>query len=239
MVTEGDKMDNEQASFSIEKIFKVFLDKWIIFAVLLVMSVIACTVYIFGIAEEYYTASTTVYVTEEVTPEMNENANLTINEERAKDYKIIATSNRVLDKVRSKYPGMTINPKRISVYEHPETRILEISVKDENAYNAATIVNEITRVMIDEVQDIISKNNIKVIDFAETPSRPEKVNPVVYYMLSVIASLFVSIVLMMLIDAFDNKVKGPEDCKERFDIPILGVIPKYLEDIVPENESKE
>ena len=28
-------------------------------------------------------------------------------------------------------------------------------------------------------------------------------------------------------------------CKEKFDIPILGVIPKYLEDIVPENESKE
>ena len=232
-------MDNEQISFGIEKIFKIFLEKWIIFAILLVVCLMACTVYVFGIADEYYTASTTVYVTEEVTPEMNENANLTVNEERAKDYKIIATSNRVLDKVRSKYPNISINPKRVSVYEHPETRILEISVKDENAYNAATIVNEITRVMIDEVHDIISKNNIKVIDFAETPTKPEKVKAVVYYMLAVIAALFISIVIMMLIDTFDNKIKGPEDCKEKFDIPILGVIPKYLEDIVPENESKE
>jgi len=232
-------MDNEMTSFGIEKILKVFLDKWIIFVILLAVCLAACSVYVFGIAEEYYTASTTVYVTEEVTADINENVDLAINEERAKDYKIIATSNRVLDKVRSKYPNMSIDPKRVSVYEHPETRILEISVKDKNAHNAATIVNEITRVMIDEVHDIISKNNIKVIDFAETPTKPEKVRAVVYYMLAVIAAFVLSIIIMMLIETFDNKIKGPEDFKEKFDIPILGVIPKYLEDIVPENETEE
>ena len=220
-------MDNEMSSFGIEKIIKLFFEKWYIFVALLSACLVACTVYCFGFLREHYVAATTIYVTEEAKEDKNENTELIVNEERAKDYKIIATSNRVLDKVKYKYPDIHIKPSNVSVKEYPDTRIFEISVKDEDPYNAATIVNEITRVMINEVQDIISKNNIRVIDFADIPTVPVKGRIYVYYILALVAAVFVTLVIILLYEIFDNKVKGPEDYSERFDIPILGMIPRY------------
>lgn len=227
-------MDKEMSSFGIEKIIKLFFEKWCIFVALLVVCLLLCTVYCFAFLEEHYIAAATIYVTEEVQDDKNENTELMVNEERAKDYKVIATSNRVLDKVRTKYPNIDIKPGNVSVTEYPDTRIFEISVKDADPYNAATIVNEITRVMIDEVKDIISKNNIRVIDFADTPTVPVKGRIYVYYILAFIAAVFITLIVLLLFEIFDNKVKGPEDYNERFDIPILGMIPRY--DIYDEYE---
>lgn len=220
-------MENEKNSFGVEKIVKLFLEKWYIFVAFLALCLIACTVYYFAMVEEYYVAATTIYVTEEVTDEKNENTELMVNEKRAKDYKVIATSNRVLNKVREKFPSAVINPKNISVSEYPDTRIFMLSMKHENPHIAAAVVNEITKVMMSEVEDIISKNNIKIIDFAETPTVPRKGNIYKYYILAVIGALFLSLLVVLLFEIFDNKVKGPEDFSERFDFPIVGMIPKH------------
>ncbi len=220
-------MDNEKTSLGIEKIIKIFLEKWYIFVALLVSCVAACTIYYFFVVEEYYVATTTIYVTEEVTDEKNENTELMVNEKRAKDYKIIATSNRVLGKVREKFPKVSINPANISVNEYPDTRIFKLSVKHGNPFVAATIADEITNVMIGEVEDIISKNNIKVVDYAATPTVPQKGNVYVYYVLAIVAALFLDLMVILLFEIFDNKVKGPEDYSERFDIPIIGMIPRH------------
>lgn len=220
-------MEKQESSFGIEKIIKVYIEKWYIGVISLIACLLLCTVYIFGFANEYYSASTTIYVTEEVTSEKQENTELIVNEERAKDYKIIITSNRVLDKAREQLGYEKINPNMISVYAHPETRILEISVKDADPYKCTEIVNKITDILILEVDDIISKNNIKVIDYAKVPQEAQKVDFKIYYILAIIAAVAISFILTLLIEIFDNKVKGPEDCQEKFDIPILGTIPKY------------
>lgn len=220
-------METEKNSFGVEKIVKLFLEKWYIFVAFLALCLIACTVYYFAMVEEYYVAATTIYVTEEVTDEKNENTELMVNEKRAKDYKVIATSNRVLDKVKVKFPKVRIRPADISVDEYPDTRIFKLSVKHINPHIAAAVANEITKIMIEEVEDIISKNNIKVIDLAKTPTAPQKGNVYMYYMLAFVVALFLSLLVVLLFEIFDNKVKGPEDFSERFDFPIVGMIPKH------------
>lgn len=220
-------MEKEKNSFGIERIVKLFLEKWYIFVAFLGVCLVACSIYYFMVLDEYYVAATTIYVTEAVTDEKNENTELMVNEKRAKDYKVIATSNRVLDKVKVKFPNVTIRPADISVNEYPDTRIFKLSVKHINPYVAAEVANEITKIMIEEVEDIISKNNIKVIDFAKTPTTPQKGRVYVYYILAVVAAAFLSLLVVLVFEIFDNKVKGPEDFSERFDLPIVGMIPKH------------
>lgn len=230
-------MNKDKSSFGIEKIVKIFLEKWYVFVAFLFFALAACSIYYFFILEEYYVASTKIYVTEEVTVSQNENTELMVNEKRAKDYKIIATSNRVLNKVRQKFPRVTINPADISVTEYPETRIFQLSVKHKNKYVSAAVANEITSVMIEEVRDIISKNNITVIDDASTPTTAQKGNIFVYYTLAVVAALFLTLILLLLIEIFDNKINGPEDYEEKFDLPIIGMIPRH--DLYNDNDKRK
>jgi len=220
-------MEKQQSSFKIEDIIKIYIEKWYIGATAILLCLLLCTVYIFGFSKEYYQATTTIYITEEVTAEKQENTELMVNEERAKDYKFIITSDRVLDKAREKLGYVEINPNMISVIEHPDTRIMKISFKDTDPYKCTEIVNVVTDILIQEIDEIISKNNIKIIDKAKVPQSPQKVNMKVYYFLALIAAIVGSFILVCIIEIFDNKIKGIDDCKEKFDIPILGTIPKY------------
>lgn len=217
----------------IEKILSLFFARWYIFLIAVVLCVSTVLLYAFFIADEVYEAYTTMYVTETYEYEEKANTNdLAVNEKLAEDYKHIVVSNKVLDKVTEALPGISISRGNISVSALSKSRMLMLSVKNKDPHSAAAIANEITDVMIKEVNEIIRKDNIIIIDRAKIPTTPKSLDLKVYLVMAAVAGIILSAVAVIVIEAFDTKIKGPDDINEYFgEMPILALIPKYDNDV--------
>lgn len=225
-------MDNrKEQGLTAEKLMRLFIEKWYICLISVVVTMLAGMYFFVINAPATYTAYTTIYVTDE-TEEKNvgaaqESTALTVNEKLAKDYAIIARSNRVLNTVKANMPNLDMPQSAIGVKAYPDSRILEVSVTGKDPVLMAEAANEITEVLIKEVSEIISKNNIQIIDLASVPQQPNVINPKICLIASFLVGLILGVLIILCVEIFDTRIKGPEDFKEHFNEPVLGVIPKY------------
>ena len=76
--------------------------------------------------------------------------------------------------------------------------------------------------------------NIRIIDKAEVPRFPVKPKKKLNLLLAIVIGLTVGVGLAFFLEYLDNTIKLPDEIKEHFDIPCLGIIPVF-----PKNESKD
>ncbi len=222
-------MNSKKENINIERFLRIFLDKWYITATAVVLCLILAFVYINFLKSDMYIASTTLYVIEDLSDKEGTSAEttaLSVNEKLANDYKVIAVSNRVLTRVKKELPNAVISSKNVSVTAFPDSRILNLSVTDPDPTTAAAAANAITRVLIEEINDIVGKNNIKIIDNADG-ARTVSMNAKIVFVIFILLGILIGLVISVIMEITDTLVKGPSDIEERFDLPIIGLIPKH------------
>lgn len=236
-------MNGKNENIRIEKFLRIFINRWYVTLISIVLCLVLAVLYISFFKSDVYVASTTLYVIEDLSEKAttaSETTVLTANEKLANDYKIIALSNRVLNKVRHELPEAILGPGNVSVEAYPESRILNLSVADADPEMAAIEANAITDVLIEEINDIIGKDNIKIIDYADSPGRLVSFNMKAVLAIFVLLGIILGLVMSVIIEITDTKVKGPADIEERFDLPIIGLIPKhkFYQDDIGRKEQK-
>lgn len=157
---------------NIKDFFK-YLKRYIfifIIAVALVLS--GVMVYDLAIKKPVYQSKTTIVIAKS---NNNDSSASTLNDINASQkltstYSEIAKSELVLNQVISNLK-LSINFKelseRVTVKPIDDTSILSISVKDQNAKNAAIIANEIAKVFIKEITKIYKLDNVSQLSVAE------------------------------------------------------------------------
>ena len=232
-------MDGINDSINLEQIIRIVLRKWFVVAISLIVFTLAAAIYFLYLVEDTYEAFTTIFIYNEslVMNNQIEYSQVMTNEKLVKDYSVIAKSNRVLDKVRENLPTTIVNPKSITVEAVPDTRVLKLTVRDGNPYTAANIANETTRVLIEEAKDITNITNISVIDDAVVPLEPKSVPVISYTLISAILGIVAGVGIILFLEMFDKTVKDLGELSEKFDIPVLALIPRFeLTDIEVSNE---
>lgn len=229
-------MNNKNHGNSIEIIAKLVLEKWYVGVSCVLACILVVVLYTNFLSTHKFLAYTTMYVTSD-SPGSNGNNNdesrndttteLAVNEMLAKDYTQIAISNSVLLTASENLGGVHIPQNDISIRAYPDTRVLRLSVVSKDAILAARIANEITECLIDKIKELTDNDNIKIIDRASVPESHMPMPIGTYLTLAVILGIVLDVIMIMLFEVFDTKVKGPEDFKEKFNIPILALIPKY------------
>jgi len=222
-----DELYNE--SLDIRKIVKIILEKWFVFVISAILCSLFAVFIVNYVIDEEYEGATSIYVYSEDSSDGDNVAysNMLIGEKMVKDYRVIAKSNRVLDKVRAKIPDIAINPSKISIEAITDTRILRLSVKNKDPYYAAVIANEVTSALVVEAMDITNIKNISIIDEAKIPDNPVKVPKALYVIIAFFLGVLLGIGIILLIELFDRKIKSPDDIRSRFGLPVLALIPQY------------
>ncbi len=219
---------NDVDGIDINKILHMILRKWFVVVISLILFASAAAFVLLYLMEDKYEAFTTIFVYNEEAGTQNEiYTQIITNEKLVKDYRIIAKSNRVVSRVQKNLPGIKVNPANISVEAEPDTRVLKLRIRDVNPYNAASIANETTRVLIEEAKEITNITNISVIDDALVPAFPVSTPVELYIILSALAGALAGVGIILVMDLFDNTIKDPQDITEKFDIPILALIPQF------------
>lgn len=106
-----------------------------------------------------------------------------------------------------------------------ETEILQIAVNNNDPEHAALILNSILNNADGAIKEIMQAGSATVLDAAKVPVAPTSPNVIKNTIIGAMLGAVLSVLIIMAIHMFDTTVRDEEDIAERYDFPVLGVIP--------------
>ncbi|MEX5396999.1 Wzz/FepE/Etk N-terminal domain-containing protein [Streptococcus sp. ZJ93] len=182
------------------------------------------------LASPSYDSTTRIYVVNRQNNDVGTitNQDLQAGSYLVKDYKEIILSQDVLRKSIEEL-GLGLTPSalanKINVVVPADTRIISITVSDKDPEEAARIVNTFRQKASEKIIEVTKAADVTTVDegvAAMSPSSPKvKRNTA----LGFLAGGFVMIVVVVVAEIIDDRVKRPEDIEETMGITLLGIVP--------------
>ncbi len=129
---------------------------------------------------------------------------------------------------KTQYDYKSIMNHTTVVRRGEDTLFIDITFKDPDPYKAMKVANSFAEESSYYVKDFISKSSPKVVSKAHkaTLVSPHTARTTLLVSFGATAVLFI---VLLLIELFNNTVKGEEDFTSRYNIPVLGTIPDFEE----------
>lgn len=198
--------------------------KWLILIPLL-------AVLVTGIVNWYmikpsYTAKTTMYVLQRQNENSLNTTDLNTGAMLIADYRELASSNRVMDAVIDD-TGLNVRKDfSVSVAAASNTRLVVISVTGKDATEAAVVANSIAEKLSEAIFDVMRVENISVVDPATAPHSPSAPSKMRNVALAGFLGVALTVMVVLIIEMTDTKIKTDEDVLEILKLPVLAKIPK-------------
>ena len=202
------------------------------FSIVLVALVFAIAAFGYSafLAKKEYQSTSRIYVVSRQNQENNAltNSDLQAGSYLVKDYREIILSQNVLTQAIEELK-LDLTPaelsKKISVSVPTDTRILSITAKDGDPKEAARIANGLRNVAAEKIISVTKVSDVTTLDEAEVPQSPSSPNIRRNVLLGFIAGAGLMVVLMVVVEVLDDRVKRPEDIEELMGLTLLGIVP--------------
>ncbi|EFQ55940.1 polysaccharide export protein, MPA1 family [Streptococcus parasanguinis F0405] len=202
------------------------------FSIVLVALVFAIAAFGYSafLAKKEYQSTSRIYVVSRQNQDNNAltNSDLQAGSYLVKDYREIILSQNVLSQAIEELK-LDLTPaelsKKISVSVPTDTRILSITAKDGDPKEAARIANGLRNVAAEKIISVTKVSDVTTLDEAEVPQSPSSPNIRRNVLLGFIAGAGLMVVLMVVVEVLDDRVKRPEDVEELMGLTLLGVVP--------------
>jgi len=202
------------------------------FSIVLVALVFAIAAFGYSafLAKKEYQSTSRIYVVSRQNQDNNAltNSDLQAGSYLVKDYREIILSQNVLSQAIEELK-LDMTPaelsKKISVSVPTDTRILSITAKDGDPKEAARIANGLRNVAAEKIISVTKVSDVTTLDEAEVPQSPSSPNIRRNVLLGFIAGASLMVVLMVVVEVLDDRVKRPEDIEELMGLTLLGIVP--------------
>jgi len=173
-----------------------------------------------------YEASTTLIVRQnKVEGEAISKTDVDLSKSLIYTYVEIAKSNTVYNNTKKALNLGKIAKDSITISSMEETQILKIKVQNENPKLAMDITNTVGEQFALEVIRITKTDNVAVIDYAQMPEKPIKPHILLNTIVSGMLGGILILLIIFLIEYFDNTVKTENDIEKYLKISLVGTIP--------------
>lgn len=220
---------NDNASIEIDVLYllrKLWSRKFFIIFIALVVGTIALLGSVFLIKPKY-TSTTRIYVVSRTADSIT-NQDLQAGSYLVKDYQEVITSNEVLSSVIDK-EKLSLTPNElssmISVTIPTDTRVISISVEDDNAQEATTIANTVREVAAEKIKAVTKVDDVTTLEAAEVPKAPSSPNIKRNTLIGVIGGGVLAVISIIILEVLDDRVRRPEDIEDVLGLPLLGIVP--------------
>ncbi len=219
--------NEDEIEIDLREIFYAIKKKIIVILVSgLIMLGLACAVTQFFITPIYTSTSSMLVLTKETT--LASLADLQMGSQLTNDYQVLILSRPVLEEVIGNL-DLELDYKKLEekiTLENPtDTRILEISVTDENAETAAEIVNELADVASEFIGDKMEVVPPKIIETGEIAKEQTSPNLLKNALIGLAIGLALSIGVTVLYVVMDDTIKTEEDIEKYLQLPTLASVP--------------
>lgn len=236
-------MRKNKEEFSLKDLIGLFIPKlWLIVIVAVVLAV-GLGVYSAVLVDDTYTSSSTMMIYKK--NESASTSSIAVATSRVDVYsKIIRSDNflrLVVEDINEnelyKEYNWNITPASIrgalSFSQHAETELFNIAITTTDPLKSYAICNAISMNVETELHKIVALENgmlnTAVIDDPSAGALNDK-NVVRNAILGFIAGVVLSMVAIFVHSLFDVTIRDRKKLEDEFDIPILGVIPRFVSD---------
>ena len=201
---------------------------WIVLVAL--VFAIAAFGYSAFLAKKEYQSTSRIYVVSRQNQDNNAltNSDLQAGSYLVKDYREIILSQNVLSQAIDELK-LDMTPaelsKKINVSVPTDTRILSITAKDGDPKEAARIANGLRNVAAEKIISVTKVSDVTTLDEAEVPQLPSSPNIRRNVLLGFVAGAGLMVVLLVVVEVLDDRVKRPEDIEELMGLTLLGIVP--------------
>jgi capsular polysaccharide biosynthesis protein len=227
----------EEITIDLRDMFEIIKrKKWLIIGVTAAAVVLSGILSFFIIPPTYEAKTTIIIGKEQAASDKQSSINYSdvmMYQQLVKTYAEIAKSRTVAEKAAAKI-GKDITPEMLmestTVTPQPNTQIMVIKVKDKIAEDAMNKVNIQSETFVEEAQRIYHSGNVQIMDKATLPKSPVKPRPKLNMAIAFLLGLMVSIGIIFLREYMDSTIKTEQDVEKYLDLPVIGIIPKQLEE---------
>ena len=228
------KNDNE-IEIDLEELFGLILHKlWLILLCGVITGAIGFGVSAFLIAPKY-DSTTGIYVMSKQDNGKLSYSDAQLSAQLTKDYEELITSRYVLENVIQQcnliceYEQLL---NRVTVKNASDTRIIYITVKDEDPAMAQYIANSIREVASVHIKSVTDVEAVNVVDQANYPKEPSEPSIPKWTIVGAFIGLLLSAAVVIIHYLADDTIKSSEDVERYLDWGTLAIIP-----IIDDNES--
>ena len=147
-----------------------------------------------------------------------------------KDFKELIKSRTVLETVVNecnlKETAEALNGK-ISVGNTQDTRIISISVKDENPERAQYIANAVREVAAIHLREVMDLEAVNVVEEANLPKQPVEPSKRKFTLIGFLIGAVITIAILIIRYYLDDSIKTSEDVERYLGMTTLATIPMF------------
>ena len=117
--------------------------------------------------------------------------------------------------------------KMVEVKAASNTEVMNITATSKDPKLSADIANEMVSVFKKKIFDIMSVENVTVLNSAKIPTKPSGPSTLKNTAMGMMVGAVLCGIYAVIVLLTDTKVKTEEDVKKIFDYPVIGVIPEF------------
>ena len=222
--------EQDRIEIDVVQMLKVLWKRKLIIALAAIISGAIAFGYSSFVIKPEFTSTTRIYV---VNRNQGDKPGLTNQDLQAgsylvKDYREIILSQDVLEKVVADQK-LNIDAKtlarKVQVTVPADTRIVSISVRDGLPEEASRIANALREVASQKIIAVTRVSDVTTLEEARPALSPSSPNIRRNTILGFGVGAGLVIIVVLLIELLDDRVKRPEDIEEVMHLSLLGVIP--------------
>lgn len=180
------------------------------------------------VVEPVYRAESTLFIGKDAASPMDLEA-LQLKERLITDIREMIKLRLVASEVRQ---TLSLNrdlekiQKSVGIAALEDSSLFSVTYEDTDPVLAAQVVNAFAEVVIKKSNELMSIQNVQVLDPAVTPAAP--VRPLTWQNMAIggCAGLLLSLIIIYLIALFDPRIQKSDELEERFGIKVLGTVPE-------------
>lgn len=206
---------------------KLWSKKFLIIFVALFFATLVLLASIF-LLKPTYTATTRIYVVNQASENNITSQDLQAGTYLVNDYKEIIKSVEVLSDVlveeKSDLSTAELS-NMVSVSIPTDTRLIAISVEDQDPKEAAKLANSIRKLSSEKIKNVTKVQDVTTLEEAEVPDKPSSPNIKRNAVLGALVGAFLAIVGVLLGEVLDDRVRRAEDVEDILGLTLLGIVP--------------
>ena len=176
-----------------------------------------------------YTSTTKMYVLSKQDSETAvTSGDLQVGSQLIKDYVELVKSRSVMEQVIN-ILGVDMDPDKLSdaitVSNAADTRILSISVKNENPKLAKELADTVREVASVQIKDITYADSVNTVEEGNLPKSPSSPNTMKNAMFGGILGVLIASAVIIVRYVLDDSIKTPDDVEHYLELTVLSSIP--------------
>ena len=219
---------NEETEIDLKELFFVLLDKWLIILLCGLIGALGAFGYTKFMVMPVYQSTTAIYMINKQDTSAVTYSDLQLSAVLTKDYIELSKDRTVLEQVIQEL-DLPMNYEKlrgmVSVTSAEETRVIYISVRHPDPYQAMAITEKVQEVAAKHIVEVTNTEAVNVAVKANLPTTPTGYNLKRNTMLGALLGIVLVAGIVLAQYLLNDKLKTPDDIEHYLGLSTLGSIP--------------